>query len=272
MSFLAQAYAAGRLGACIRFKLAEPAPTSPIVQRSGLLTNATPKSSVGADAMSRMQAPTDPQTLKQVFNVQDQGETKIDPGRKLAAEGVCTTCRKERHYGPCLKPSRTRPEGAPLKSADFNPGMTGGDPMFVGDGEGPSTSPHYHSATSADSSLGRSRDARPADEEAASGFADLYRHLGITSMPDESTNISNGLDSKRAGFLLPGTEGHSSYEHRGPTVNPYEERRTRMGTPIGWGDEGPQRIERAFSQIDNAADSTCIEGNTGMPDGPDVLG
>jgi hypothetical protein len=264
VSFLEQAYAAGRLGACMRFKLAEPAPTSPIVQRSGLLTNATPKSSVGTDAMSRMQAPTDPQTLKQVFNVQDQGETKIDPGRKLAAEGVCTTCRKERHYGPCLKPSRTRPAGDPLKSADFNPGMSGSDPMFVGDGDGPSTSAYYTSATS-DSSLARARDGRPAAEQAAMGFANLFRNGGITSMTDESTNTTGGL-GKAAGILV------GPRENRGPTVNPYEERPTIMGTPIGWGDEGPQRIERAFSQIDNAADSTCIEGNTGMPDGPDVLG
>lgn len=272
MSLLDGVFSLGRLEALARFKLAEPAPTSPIVQRSGLLTNANPPASINPTALSRLQAPTNPQTVKEIFNVQDQGETKINPGRKLAAEGICTTCRKEKHYGPCLKQARSRPAGEPIKKADFNPGMSGDDPRFVGDGDSPSVSPHYTSATSAVSSLARAPDGRPADEQAATMFADLFRHQGISSMPDESTQSTSALDNKRAGFLLDGADSHSPWERRGPTVNVLEERLTRKSPPIAWGDEGKQRIDRAFSQIDHAADSTCVEGNTAMPDGPDVLG
>ena len=67
-----------------------------------------------------------------------------------------------------------------------------------------------------------------------------------------------------------GTDGHSVHEQRGPgpTSNPYEERRTVMSPPVGWGDEGPQRIERAFDQIDGAVDTTNIEDSSkGQPAG-----
>ena len=281
---------------------------------------------------------------------------------------MCTSCRKTKHYGPCNAP---RP--IPTKAADFNMGMTGDSPL---QGDNPSTSPHYHSATTADSSLARARDGRPADEQAASAFADFYRAHGggINGMADEPGRMTGGLHkvalsplttgallgagvgalraqpgrrmhdalggaalggigghilgsgkfpnltsavmdpggevasqasdhatqalfhyasydpdrerrrallfkmygvdlSKRANWQMWGTDGHSTHEQRGG-VNPYEEHKTTMGPPVGWGDEGSQRIERAFDQIDGAVDSTSIEdASKGAPSGgPAVLG
>jgi len=159
---------------------------------------------------------------------------------KLGAD-LCGTCRKPKHYGPCKHP-------VPIKRANFNLGMTADDAQEGG----PATSPHYSSATSADSSLARARDGRPADEQASSVFADLIRHLGISSIADEPTQMTSGLD-KISGLVQSGSE------KRGPSVNPYEERAAVKTPPVGWGDEGSQRIDRAFNAVDNAADSTCVE-------------
>ncbi len=275
MSLLAFAVDVGRRSAYARFKVAapEPTPTNPTVRRSTILSAERPRSNLAPVAMARLQAPTDPLTVQQVSGIQSQGEGRVSPTAKLATPELCTSCREEKHYGPCLKPQVTPPRGAPLKRADFNMGMLSDDPSTGSDnGDGPSTSPHYHSATVADSALARARDGRPADEQAATGFADLFRHLGITAPADEWAHASGALDNKRAGWQLPGSEGHSLFERRGPTINPYEERPTLKSPPVGWGDEGLQRITRAFDQIDNAADSTCIEGGSQPADGPAVLG
>lgn len=274
---LHDAYNEGRRAAFRRFKVAAPAPTHPTVKESPLLRS----QSGDAPSPQQLQAPTHPDAIKQVFDATEQSKTRIEPNKKLA-EDLCTTCRKPKHYGPCLKPSRTRPDGSPLKSAGFNMGLKGDDPQFVGSGEsGPSTSPHYHSATTADSSLARARDGRPADEQAATGFADLFRHLGIDAPADEWTDASGALVKvqswnplvKSAYEPMLGAALHSRYEQRGPTVNPYEERITKKSPPVAFGDEGDQRIERAFDQIDGAVDTANIEGQWGGPaTGPEVLG
>ncbi len=263
------AFAEGQLAAMARYKLAWPAPTNPTVRDSAVLRakEAPPMSQA---AQANMQPPTTPQQLTQIFDAHEQGESRTEPRRKLSADDMCTTCRKAKHYGPCNAP---RP--IPTKAADFNMGMTGDDPST---GDNPSTSPHYHAATTADSSLARARDGRPADEQAGTAFADLFRHLGISNAADEPGRMTGGLHKvarprKLADWQMWGTDGHSTHEQRGP-LNPYEERPTIKSPPLGWGDEGPQRIRRAFDQIDGAVDSTSIEdASKGQPDGgPAVLG
>lgn len=279
------AYADGQLDGLALRKLAQPSPTHPTVRDSALLRSRAVDPTLDPAAATGLQPPTSPDTVKRVFDMHEQSETRTDPLRKLSAfllpvprgklaEELCTTCRRPQHYGPCPRPLQTRPAGAPVKAADFNAGITGSDPFYVSS-TGPSTSPNYHAATSADSSLARARDGRPADEQAATGFADLFRHLGIEAPADEPGRMTGGLHkvatSRRlAGFMLPGSEGHSSHEQRGPglTSNPYEERLTIKSPPIGWGDEGPQRIERAFDQIDGAVDSTNIDGASQPVGGP----
>ena len=336
-------YADGQLAALARLKLAFPAATHPTVQDSATLQSQETKP-VSQTAQERMQAPSNPYDLSQLFDVHEQGKTRIEPRRKLSVE-MCTSCRREKHYGPCSAPKKI-----PTKAADFNPGLTADDPS---QGDNPSTSANYHAATTADSSLARARDGRPADEQAGTYFADLFRHLGIQSAADEPGRMTGGLNkvaimfppaprmgggvmgalggvagaalipymmtrnmdprtrghaliggmlggmvgrrfmpglagglggsvlgtmlsSKFGDWQLWGTDGHSTHEQRGPgpTSNPYEERLTVKSPPIGWGDEGEQRIRRAFDQIDGAVDSTSIEdASKGQPDsGPAVLG
>lgn len=275
MSILHRAREAGRLDALLRYKAAFM-PMHPVVRDSAVLRSspAQPERDlIEPNVMQQLQAPTSPDVVKRVFDVQEQGKTHSEPTRKLA-DDLCTTCRKEKHYGPCLKPPRTKNPGTPLKEAGFNAGLSGSDPQYVSTGEdAPSVSPHYHSATTADSSLARARDGRPADEQAATGFADLFRHLGIVPLADQAVNNTNGLN-KTAWQPVLGTALHSLFERRGPTVNIYEEGRPPgKARPVGWGDEGEQRVERAFDQIDNLADSTNIDGSRGDPQGgPAVLG
>lgn len=235
MSVLERAYADGQLAALRRHKLAWPAATSPVVQQSAVLRSrpAAPQTPVPAPAST-------PQVIGETFDRHEQSETRMEPRRKLSSD-TCGTCRKPKHYGTCSRP-------IPIKRADFNLGMTADD----AEEGGPSTSPHYSSATSADSSLARARDGRPADEQASSAFADLFRHLGVSSVADEPAQMTAGLD-KVSGLIQSGSE------KRGPSVNPYEERAAVKTPPVAWGDEGSQRVDRAFNGVDNVADSTCIE-------------
>lgn len=235
MSLLERAYADGQLAALQRHKLAWPSTTSPVVQQSAVLKNqaAAPPTPVPSPAST-------PQVLSETFDRHEQGETRMEPRRKLSSD-TCGTCRKPKHYGTCNRP-------IPIKRANFNLGMTAGDAK---DG-GSSTSPNYSSATSADSSLARARDGRPADEQASSAFADLFRHLGVSSVADEPAQMTSGLD-KVSGLVQSGSE------KRGPFVNPYGERAAIKTPPVAWGDEGSQRVDRAFNGIDNVADSTCVE-------------
>jgi hypothetical protein len=169
MSLLEMAYAAGQLAALTRRpKLGWLSTTHPVVQQSGLL-----KSQPTPAAPTIPTPPSTPETLRETFDRHEQGETRVEPRRKLSTESICTSCRKARHYGHCSRPIA-------IKKSDFNVGLTSDDAA-----DHPSTSPNYHSATVADSAPSRTRDGRPADEQAASAFADLYRHLGITSLADE---------------------------------------------------------------------------------------
>jgi len=339
-------YADGQLAALTRLKLAFPAATHPVVQQSATLQSRAPKP-VSQQTQQQLQPPTTPFDVSQLFSAHEQAHTRSEPMRKLSAENLCTSCRKEKHYGTCARP-------IPIKRADFNAGMNGGDPST---GDNPSTSPHYHSATSADSALARARDGRPADEQAATYFADLFRHQGQVNLSDEPGRMTSGLNkvatlprafqtgelafsenpviqalSRRAlagqrlraalqstphplspsvanafqgligrgqqmknlaqsyvgtgrgladaiqrgklgGWQLWGTDSHSTHEDRGPTPNPYEERPTRKSSPVGFGDEGSQRIRRAFDQVDGAVDTTSVGGGFGTPaGGPAVLG
>jgi hypothetical protein len=359
VSLLELAYAEGQLSALRMEKLAWPAPTSPTVQSSNLLTG---KKTKLPDAVPA--PPATPATVSQTWNQQEQAKTRLEPKRKLSAE-LCTSCRKAKHYGSC-----SAPRAIPEKVADFNSGMSGDSSRTSIDA--PATSPHYHSATSADTSLARARDTQPADVQAGTAFADLFRHLGITSQTDEPgrqygglwkvsgipagleaaadsavTRLSNNsrmlsqfapnkvsipahsawsmrnnklheavqplLDrisahaqgqalsryianpalntssrsmedmlqlaidarqrarGKLGGWQLWGTGGHSMWEDRGPgsTPNPYEERLTIKSPPVGWADEGEQRVKRTFDQIDGAVDTANIE-NTVPDSGPAV--
>jgi hypothetical protein len=269
VSLLKNAYQAGQAAALAQFKLGSSVVTP--------VKSLTSPSSGAVNNPAKLQAPTDAvRTVAQsaaTTQAQAQDTQGGNQGRITTAAHLCTSCRKEKHYGSCAKPMRTPRGGTPHKKAGFNPGLTGGDPRHGGsDSEEPATSPGYHSATTGDASLSRAREGRPADEQAASSFADLYRHLGITSLADEGPYTTNALN-KTAYTPIPGTETHSMYEKRGPSVNPYEERPTRKSPPVAWGDEGPQRIERAFDQVDGAVDSTGMEGGVGTPDpGPAALG
>lgn len=262
---LEAAYANGQFAAFVQLKLAFPAATHPVVQNSGVLQS-QPSKDLSSQAKTNLAPPTNPYDVSQLFSVHEQGQSRTEPIRKLSAD-LCTSCRKERHYGPCKRP-------IPIKRADFNMGMSGSDPTA---GNEPSTSPHYHSATS-DSALARSRNARPADEQANTAFADLFRHQGIVNLSDEPGRMTGGLNKvatprKLADFMLPGSAIHSMSEKRGPTVNVYEERTPGKAPIPGWGDEGDQRISRAFGQIDHAVDTTNIGGGFGEPSGgPAVLG
>ena len=71
-------------------------------------------------------------------------------------------------------------------------------------------------------------------------------------MADEPAQMTSGLD-KVSGLVQSGSE------KRGPTENPYAERAAVKPPPVAWGDEGSQRIDRAFNNMDNVADSTCVE-------------
>lgn len=285
-------YADGQLAALARLKLAFPAATHPVVQQSATLQS-QPSKPMSPQAQEKLQPPTTPFSISQLSDIHEQAETRAEPRRKLSADNMCTSCRKEKHYGTCARP-------IPIKRANFNMGLTGDDPSV---GDPPSTSPNYHSATTADSALARARDGRPADEQAATYFADLFRHQGQVNLSDEPGRMSGGLNKvadaaawarlrasprfplldkmfglsqlapKQAGWQLWGTDSHSTHEQRGPSPNPYEERLTVKSPPAGWGDEGEQRIRRSFDQIDGAVDTTSVGGGFGTPSGgPAVLG
>lgn len=260
MSLMELAFEDGQWDALAMYKLAEPRATNPTVRNSTLLSGAAPKPELSSSAQQQLQPTTDPNTVKQVFNVHEQSRTRLEPARKMAA-AVCTTCRKPKHYGPCTKPTKTKPVGDPHKAADFNPGLTADSPNAP-TGDPPSTSPGYHSAVSSVSSLAQAPEGRPADEQANTMFADLFRHSGISSAPNEPGRMYGGLNKT----------AFPAFEQRGPTVNPYEERLQRMSTPLGWGQDAKGRIDLAFDQIDNAVDSTGIEGNSAPAEGPAALG
>lgn len=270
MSVLEAAYADGQWDAFANYKLAEPRVGAPAAASAP--TKAPAKALDLANQMNNSVPPD--RALADVFNTQEQAVSRAAPmakvGPQKSAEELCTTCRKPKHYGPCHKPQGTRPAGEPHKTADFNFGMYGDDPS---NGDNPSTSPHYHAATSSISSLARAQEGRPAGEQAATSFADLFRHLGITSLSDDATSDHLTSSSRKSASMPGGTTPltQTIFEGRGSS-NPYEERPQLLSPPVAWGDEGKQRIQRAFDQIDGAVDSTCIEGNSAPSSGPAALG
>lgn len=259
MSLLELVYSNGQQAALALYKLSAIGAANALVGNSTTLSNAAPK------APAVKGPPTTTQSVAAVDNIHEQGRSQGDVLAKIAGD-KCTTCRQPRHYGPCKKPYKTPPAGVPHKTADFNMGLTGHDPMFTTD-NGPSTSSNYHSAMSADSSMSRARDGRPADEQAATGFADLYRHLGIESNADQSDQNTDGLSrvASDLGYwavkhaMEPSTNIHSMTENRGPTVNVYEEQKLPgHARPNLGGTEGPQAVDLAFGQIDHPADAGSI--------------
>jgi hypothetical protein len=255
MSLLETVYARGQQDALAVFKLggaeftkSMPKPPSPLALADRVAkTGLTPHSvSDASDAFL-------------------QG-TSQQVGAKVGA-AVCTTCRKPKHYGPCSAAPKSRPAGNPHKKADFNMGMYGDDPSA---NDGTATSPQYNSATSSVSSLARAQEGRPADEQAASNFADLFRHGGITSLSDDA-RPDQLAGNQRKTAMSPSVNPYSRSEQRG-SVNPYEERREVSLAPGGSGEGADQVIRRAFDQVDGAVDSTSIEGASQPSGGPPALG
>jgi hypothetical protein len=114
MSLLEIAYEDGQWDALSHHKLAVPR-MHPTVQGSTILSG-IPRDRVSAQA-PQLPPPTFPDTLKKVFDIQEQGKTRLEPARKLAGDALCTTCRRARHYGPCARLLRTAPAGQPHKAS-----------------------------------------------------------------------------------------------------------------------------------------------------------
>ena len=260
MSLLEDAYTNGQRDALTAFKLADslmpstiPKPPSPL-SLADKMEKSTPADSSIAD----------------VFNTQEQAISRSAPPAKVfdhkAASEVCTTCRKPKHYGPCKTLPKSRPAGDPQKSADFNMGMHGDDPSS---NDNPATSPNYNSATASISSLARAQEGRPAGEQAASNFADFFRHGGITALSDDA-RPDQLTSNQRKTAMSPSLDPYARSEQRG-SVNPYEEQREVSLAPMGSGEGTDQIISRAFGQVDGAVDSTGIEGASVPSGGPPVL-
>lgn len=248
MSSLEIAYAEGQLAALMRLKHAAPAATNPVVRRSTVNSGAKPR--LPQLLKTPPTPPLDPPTLSRQFSDVEQNETRVEPLRKLSADNLCTTCRKEKHYGPCK-----RPIAIPIKRADFNMGMTGDDPSA---GDNPSTSPHYTSATTSVGALTRAQEGRPAGEQASTAFRDLLRARDLM-MTDGGELLTGGL-AKVSAFLRT-----KSYEKRGPSVNPYEERAPSPVPVTGRGDDGTASIWRSFDSTNG--DATTVGGGAGTPVG-----
>lgn len=236
------AYANGQLAALAQLKLAFLTPSHPAVRNSAVNTL---KPSTPPAMFKQPQSTTiDPPTVAQNFNAREQEETRVEPRRKLSAD-ICTTCRKEKHYGPCK-----RPVAIPIKRADFNMRMHGDDPRTS---DMPSTSANYSSATTSVSALAQSPEGRPAAEQAATAFANLLRPARDLAMADEPGQMTGALDKVSA-----------ARENRGPTVNPYTERAPGPVPVVGRSDDGTGRIWKSFDTI---SDTTSIDGGAGTPSG-----
>lgn len=143
MGLIEQHHVEGLSFALARWKLAWLAPTHPVVRGSALL-----KTQPASAAPAVPPPPSTPDVLSNTFDRHEQGETRVEPRRKLSgvdkflrhtrtAEALCTTCRHPKHYGHCRRPIA-------IKRGGFNAGMTSDDAR-----EYKATSPGYHSATSA---------------------------------------------------------------------------------------------------------------------------
>ena len=203
MSVLELAYADGQLAALARYKLAFPGPTHPVVKASPVLNVAANP----APSLAQPTGPT-PETVAQNFNVREQEKTRVEPLRKLSA-ALCSSCRKDKHYGSCKRP-------VVIKRSDFNYGMTADDARAS---DRPATSGMYTSATS------DTGDKPAPDAQAATNFADLYRHLDISEMADSPSRMTvaaadaglisrmfNNIDRDSFGVTVDGGTGTPSGE------------------------------------------------------------
>lgn len=258
-------YADGQLAALTRYKLGWPAPTNPTVANSAVLRAKAAPTTLSPNASQNMAPPTTPFSIARESGQNERQESQNEPLRKLSG-AICTSCRKAKHYGPCRQPRviSVRDDKA-VKEANFNPGMRGYDPT---QGTGPATGVNYSSAVSSISPRARASDGRPADEQAASGFADLYRHQGINDLADEPNRMSGSLDKVSAAHKL--ADFMMSVDMSRP---PYVERCAQLSPPVGCGDEGAPRIDRMFREFDNPVDTANVGGGFGDPQpGPAVLG
>jgi hypothetical protein len=261
-------YADGQLAALTRYKLGWPAPTNPTVANSAVLRGKAAPASLTPDAMQNMAPPTTPFSIARESGQHERLESQNEPLRKLSV-ALCTSCRKDKHYGTCRQP-----RAIPVKSANFNPGMHGGDPsQSVND----ATHANYHSAVSSVNARTRTSEGRPHAEQAASGFADLFRNQGI-NIADEPGRMYEGLNKvakkhKLAAFLLPGSDPHPPKENRGPAVNPYEEQHTRLSPPYNQSLGPVDKIDHMFRAFDTHIDTANVGGGSGDPQpGPAALG
>lgn len=238
MTLAKHAYARGRVNAWAKFAKA-PALTNPTVANSTLTNPSATRAPVVPDAPA-----VTPQGLTAAFGANAQLKSQTEPKRKISAE-ICTSCRKPKHYGNCNKP-------LPIKNADFNLSMRGSD---AGEDGNPSTSPHYHAATSSVSSLAQAQEGRPADEQARGQFADLLRASRDAAVADQAAR-STGALSKVSASAADG-------ERRGPSVNPYAERRPAPVPSQARGRDAAS-IWDAFA---STADAAGIDGNGGTPAG-----
>ena len=258
------AYADGQLAALTRYKLGWPAPTNPTVAGSAVLRAKASPTTLSPNAAQSMSPPTTPFSIARESGQHERLESQNEPLRKLSAT-ICTSCRKPKHYGPCR-----RPRNIPEKAAAFNPALHGSD--------APDAHVDYTSAVHAVGNRSRALEGRAPTDQAATGFADLIRHQGLNAIADEPGQQYGALGKvarvcKLADFMLPDSTNHAAHEQRGPSVNPYEERRTRLTPPVAAGVTDTARIDHAFRAFDNPVDSANIGGGFGDPQpGPAVLG
>lgn len=126
MSNLEIAYADGQWTALCKLGLAQPSLASAgISEPMKGLGQAAAKSAVKPPGPVSA-PPTTPAALQKTQATQLQNQSFNAPVQKLSAD-LCTSCRKEKHYGPCLKPYKSRPAGDPIKRATFNPNMNGSE-------------------------------------------------------------------------------------------------------------------------------------------------
>lgn len=95
-----------------------------------------------------------------------------NPAAVKAAADICTSCRRDKHYGTCKRP-------IPIKRANFNMGMLGEDHITA---HLPATSANYTSATTSVSPTTRTQEGRPPIEQASSLFRDLERAQGAAKL------------------------------------------------------------------------------------------
>lgn len=188
----------------------------------------------------------------------------VDHPQKIA-EVICTTCRKNKHYGPCAKTTKTKPAGKPIKLAGFNQGMYGNGKDSIN--QEFHISPNYHSATVADSSKTRGRSTVPPEVQAASAFRELNR-VSDNYPQGESENMTGALDKVSASIVDSFNRAGVMMAPGPYTRNPYEERPQHLSPPVGQGANDAGYALRCFDSA-GKNDATSIENvDSSGADGP----